>query len=408
MSRKVALVVCLSVFLALAPGVAHAGPGAHPAGSGGEPFLPGAPGAGDPYFPLDGNGGYDVGHYLLDLDYDPTTDVLSGTATITARATQNLSSFNLDFDGLTVRSIEINGRPAEWSRDGAELTVTPKRGLRNHTRFTAVVTYDGVPETLSDGSGFFHTDDGALVAGQPHVAATWFPVNDHPIDKAAYTFELTAPAGLEVVSNGVLRQSRTRDGWTTWTWDAKEPMASYLATMAVGEFDVRAYRHDGLRFWDALDPDLFDPVEPRTGDQFALSQVGDLSYKRLARTISVPAAGRSCRSGSPGTRRPTGTSRSSRRTPSGRTTGRLCPTSTATLARTPETRAPSGCLCTRSSGTIRPTTATARVPPRGRVVRGGPPAAAAMATSSGRSTSPPMPEPTSRCRSATPATTSCS
>ena len=291
MSRKIALAACLSVFLAFAPGVAHAGPGAHQAGSGGKPFLPGAPGVGDPYFPLDGNGGYDVRHYLLDLDYDPTTDVLSGTATITARATQNLSSFNLDFEGLTVRSIKINGRPAEWSRDGGELTVTPKRGLRNHTRFTAVVTYDGVPETLSDGSGFFHTDDGALVAGQPHVAATWFPVNDHPIDKAAYTFKLAAPAGLEVVANGVLRQSHTKRGWTTWTWDAKEPMASYLATMAVGEFDVRAYRHDGLRFWDALDPDLFDPVVPRTGDQFALSQVGDLSYKRLTRTISVPAAG---------------------------------------------------------------------------------------------------------------------
>ena len=37
----------------------------------------------------------------------------------------------------------------------------------------------------------------------------------------------------------------------------KEPMASYLAMMAIGEFDVRAYREDGLRYWDALDPDLF-------------------------------------------------------------------------------------------------------------------------------------------------------
>ena len=136
-----------------------------------------------------------------------------------------------------------------------------------------------------------HTDDGAMVAGQPEVAATWFPVNDHPSDKAAYTFKLAAPEGLEVVANGVLQKSRTRHGWTTWTWDAKEPMASYLAMMAVGEFDVRAYRDNGLKFWDALDPDLSVPIAPRTGDQFALSQAGDLSYKRLARTISVPASG---------------------------------------------------------------------------------------------------------------------
>jgi hypothetical protein len=291
MSRRVALAACLSGLLAFAPGVAPAEAGAArpPA------FSPGAPGVGDPYFPLAGNGGYDVRHYSLDLDYDPATDVLSGTATIRARATQDLSSFNLDFQGLTVRSIKVNGRSAEWSRDGGELTVIPRHGLRNRARFTTVVTYDGVPETIGDPqigvSGFIHTDDGAIVAGQPEVAATWFPVNDHPIDKAAYTFELSAPAGHEVISNGVLRSSRTRRGWTTWTWDAKEPMASYLATMAVGEFDVRAYRDDGLRFWDALDPDLFVPVAPRTGDQYALSQVGNLSYKRLTRTISVPAEG---------------------------------------------------------------------------------------------------------------------
>ena len=51
-------------------------------------FQPGAPGIGDPYFPLDGNGGYDVGHYSLDLTYDPATAHLDGVATIEATATR--------------------------------------------------------------------------------------------------------------------------------------------------------------------------------------------------------------------------------------------------------------------------------------------------------------------------------
>ena len=91
-------------------------------------FGPGSPGLGDPYFPLDGNGGYDARHYDLDLAYDPATDVLSGVATIRARATQNLSSFNLDLNGMTVRSIRVNGRRATWTRADDELTVTPRRG----------------------------------------------------------------------------------------------------------------------------------------------------------------------------------------------------------------------------------------------------------------------------------------
>ncbi len=250
--RLTALVVAAAAALVLAPGTAQAQSERKPE------FTPGAPGIGDPYFPLDGNGGYDVRHYLLDVAYDPDSDELTGKATISARATQNLSSFNLDFDGLTIRSITVDGRRADWSRDGDELTVVPRNGIRDGARFTVVVKYDGIPETLPDGSGFFHTDDGALVIGQPHVADTWFPVNDHPIDKASYTISITVPEGLEAISNGVLESQRTRRGLTTWTWNAKEPMASYLAMMAIGEFDVRAYREDGLKYWDALDPDLFD------------------------------------------------------------------------------------------------------------------------------------------------------
>ena len=64
--------------------------------------TPGAAGIGDPYYPNAGNGGYDVAHYGLDLSYQPSTNRLTGVATITARATQDLSTFNLDLEGLTV------------------------------------------------------------------------------------------------------------------------------------------------------------------------------------------------------------------------------------------------------------------------------------------------------------------
>jgi Peptidase family M1 domain/Peptidase M1 N-terminal domain/Immune inhibitor A peptidase M6 len=292
MNRKAVVAISLAVSLALAPGIGQADSGR---GHGHRDFRPGADGAGDPYFPLDGNGGYDVQHYDLDVKYDPATDVLTGEATITARTTQDLSSFNLDFEGLTVRSIKVDGKSAEWSRNGGELTVVPRRGLDKDHKFETVVRYDGIPATIEDPqlgpSGFFHTDDGAMVIGEPDVAATWFPVNDHPSDKASYTFKITAPADLEVVANGVLKQERERRGWKTWTWDAREPMASYLATMAIGQFDVHAYRDNGIKFWDAIDPDLFTRTQPRTGDQYAISQVADLTYKRLAHTITVPVEG---------------------------------------------------------------------------------------------------------------------
>jgi hypothetical protein len=288
MSRWVATAVAVIAFCAVAASPASAA-GWGPSGS------PGANGLGDPYFPLDGNGGYDTRHYLLDLHYDPATDMLRGVETIRARATQNLSSFNLDLYALTVRAITVDGRRATWTRDAHELTITPRRTLRKHHPFVVVIRYDGVPQTdtsaaLGEG-GFFNTDDGSLVAGQPHGAAGWYAVNDHPLDKAAYTFRVTVPAGLEVLANGVLRSHRTKHRSTTWEWNAPDPMASYLTTVDIGEFNIHSYRARGLRYWDGVDPDLYKRPVPHSGSQFAISQSADSTYKRLAHTVNVPASG---------------------------------------------------------------------------------------------------------------------
>ncbi len=110
------LLVAIAVFLAAAAAPGNA--------DGQSRFRPGAAGAGDPYFPLDGNGGYDTKHYLLDVRYDPATDVLEGVATIRARATQNLSRFNLDFDGLTVSRSRSTGA----RRAGREMALSSSSG----------------------------------------------------------------------------------------------------------------------------------------------------------------------------------------------------------------------------------------------------------------------------------------
>jgi len=219
----------------------------------------GAAGIGDPYYPLDGNGGYDVGRYDLDVRYDPDTDELTGRAAVEAVAGQELSTFNLDLHGLSVESVTVDGRAASWRRAADELIVEPARHLAAGQAFTTVVRYAGVPDTVRDefgASGFVHTDDGAFVAGQPEGAATWFPANDHPRDAAAVTVTATVPAGLEAVSNGSLVGRESDGDWTTWRWAAPEPMATYLVTLAIGEYELRERTVDGVRYWDAVDPDL--------------------------------------------------------------------------------------------------------------------------------------------------------
>jgi aminopeptidase N len=88
--------------------------------------TPGADGIGDSYFPQLGNGGFDARHYALDVAYNPDTDRLDGRTTLTARATQSLSSFDLDLQKLEVTRVEVNGRRADFTRDGDEIHITPR------------------------------------------------------------------------------------------------------------------------------------------------------------------------------------------------------------------------------------------------------------------------------------------
>ncbi|MFD5536549.1 M1 family metallopeptidase, partial [Streptomyces sp. NPDC127079] len=216
-----------------------------------------------PYFPQLGNGGFDARHYDLDIAYAPDTGRLDGRTTITARATQNLSAFDLDLQKLDVTRIEVNGRRAEFTRSGDEITVTPRNFLARGREFTVSVTYGGIPQPLNSpivfGSdyGWMKTPDGVFVACEPNAASTWFPSSDHPSDKATYDIRVKAPKGLTAVSNGRLVSTYDK-GVSTYThWRESKPMATYLATATIGKFDVRTGKTpSGIPIYVAVDPTL--------------------------------------------------------------------------------------------------------------------------------------------------------
>jgi aminopeptidase N len=206
--------------------------------------VPGAPGLGDSLYPHLGNSGYDVQHYTLDLTVQEVeTSELEGVTIIEARATQPLSSFNLDFIGFEVTEITVNGQPAEFERSQQELTITPSASLMEQESFTVEVRYQGTPGEVNSiaipvQTGWITFDGGSFVLSEPDGAATFFPVNDHPLDKASYTFRVTVPEPFEVAANGVLTETIDNAETTTFVFEARDPMASYLATVNIDEFDV--------------------------------------------------------------------------------------------------------------------------------------------------------------------------
>lgn len=203
--------------------------------------TPGAPGIGDPYFPGDGNGGYDAVHYNIRLNYQPNTDRLQGTTTIVAKTTQELSRFNLDFL-LKVTQVRVNNAVAQHTQQDGELVVTPQKELAKDTELTVVVTYDDVPSNYAvDGAtAWKRKGTGTVATGQPAIAQWWYPSNNHPLDKATFDVSIAVPEGVEAISNGVLvdRQQQI-NGWVRWNWRSAKPQTTYNTTLAVGQYELR-------------------------------------------------------------------------------------------------------------------------------------------------------------------------
>jgi aminopeptidase N len=197
----------------------------------------------DSYFPLAGSMAYDVANYSLQIRYDPDSRSFSGVAVISATANESMSSLDLDLRGFTVRSASVDGKPAGVGLSDRKLTVSPRVGLRRGARFTVEVRYDGTTGQPTDPTGVLYgwisTPDGAFVANEPDGASTWYPVNDRPTDKATYDIQVTVPAGKTAISNGDLVGTQTAKGWTTWQWQATDAMSSYLATVSIGDYDLR-------------------------------------------------------------------------------------------------------------------------------------------------------------------------
>ena len=171
-----------------------------------------------------------------------------------APATQDLDRFNLDLRGL-----DVTGSPSTAAGQGGRAAGRRGRGVGRGVLAGAgrraadlgagrpaaaqaqggqdgqlVVEYGGAtdpprPDIEGVPYGWVTTRDGAMVANEPDGAMTWYPVSDHPTDKATYcsTHGPGGQGGGRQRAAG--REPTTDDGWTTWYWKAPDPQASYLS-----------------------------------------------------------------------------------------------------------------------------------------------------------------------------------
>jgi aminopeptidase N len=198
-------------------------------------------GQSDPYMPGHGTSAYRVSRYELDLDYRLSANRLNGRAVLHATAAREASAVVLDLVGLRATKVQFNGRRVRRFVQRAEqLVIHLESGLAPGEGFMLDIRYEGNPSPrrgLWGEVGWEELTDGVLVAGQPNGAASWFPCNDHPRNKASYRITVTTDANYRAVCNGRLVGHSIRASRESWTYEQEEPMASYLATVQIGRYE---------------------------------------------------------------------------------------------------------------------------------------------------------------------------
>jgi len=255
-TRRRAIATLLAASLvASAVGCTAPGHPAPPAASSASPAAGPEPGpdagsstpVADPIYPQYGNPALDVLRYQLALTWSPQRKELSGTATLTIRAVKPVREIALDFaDSYTVDGVTIDGGAAKPGRRGNDIVVPTRQELAKDARATLVVRYHGTPHTVPmpsgrrdfpEGVGLRSAADGeAWTMQEPFGAFTWYPANDQPSDEALYDISVTVPKGWAGVAHGQLVEIKSTDAGDTYRWRAVDPVASYLATLAVARY----------------------------------------------------------------------------------------------------------------------------------------------------------------------------
>ena len=217
----------------------------------------------DPVYPEHGNPAVDVLVYDLDLSWDPTAKVLTGTATLTVRATEDLDEITLDFSGaLDAEHVTVDGTVATARQADDNLAVPLPNRLAADDQTELVVTYRGRPRSvvapmvrtdIASVGLVVDRDGSAFALQEPYGAFTWYPVNDQPSDEALYDLSVTVPDGWAAVSGGDPQPVVPADGGgQTYRYVAAEPVASYLVALGIDKYEhtVAAGPHGlPMHFW---------------------------------------------------------------------------------------------------------------------------------------------------------------
>lgn len=210
---------------------------------------PGAAGSDFEKYPLLGNGGYDIHHMDLSLDWEAEANILSGVISLEAIAIHDLSSFNLDFVGYEISLLQVNEVDTSYHREDYELVITPSEYIPEDEQFAVLIHYSGTPGSIPDPNASGNTYDATygLAVDENSLAMKWGPYGRSSLyptsdDSSSFNVQITVPNPMVAVTNNSLLDVIDNGITSMFIWESNTE--SYFSHLMIGLYEEDSFVTD--------------------------------------------------------------------------------------------------------------------------------------------------------------------
>jgi aminopeptidase N len=190
----------------------------------------------------------DVQHYAFYLQLGDGTDKIKGSAEVTIRFKQPVTSFSLDLiqqkaNGKGMKVENVTGdNIAQFQQQNDQVIINLNKASQAEQVQVFTIIYSGIPEDGLIISKNKYGDRTFFADNWPNRAHNWIPCVDWPIDKASFEFIVTAPAHYQVISNGVkVEEKELGNNLKQTHWKEDIGLSSKVMVIGVARFAIKLF-----------------------------------------------------------------------------------------------------------------------------------------------------------------------
>ncbi len=179
---------------------------------------------------------FDVLYYKLDFNFPLVSNAYSGKVTMRVKSlVPDLNELPIHYGLLEIDSVKLGENLLTWLTSGEDFTIDLNSSFVSGDSFEVNIFFHAKEDKPNYGWFFFERS--AYTDSEPSDARYWYPCYDQPWDKAYFDIDITVPDGWEAASNGLLTgKTDNNNGTFTFHWTGKNPMATYLACVTIGDY----------------------------------------------------------------------------------------------------------------------------------------------------------------------------